>query len=119
MKVIQNYYNEFHRGIEDTRYFNMSKKFFQYLKKVVKYGLIDKRDGSIISSIKDEFNERIISNPKEVSIQLIKTIKELQVDLLKPQPRNLEFPNLKLYFIDERNVILTKLNHGKLLHGMI
>ncbi len=113
MKVIQNYYNDFHRGIEDTRFSNMSKKFFQYLKKVFKYDLIDKRDGSIISSIKDEIDERIISNPKEVNTQLIKTIKELQVDLLKPQPRNLEFPNLKPYSIDEMKVILTKLNNGK------
>lgn len=114
-EVIRNYYSQFNKDLEDKRFSNLSKDFFRCLKKIYKYDHFDKRDGSVISSIKtiNKDNEELITNHKEVNKQLILTIKELQFDASKPLPKNLDFPEMKSRDIDEMKDILKRLSSGK------
>ena len=82
------------------------------MKKVFKYDQIDKRDGSIISVIKDDSN-KIITDPELVNKQLMLTMKELQLNLSHPQPSNVEFPVLPEKTLPEMKLILNKLWQGK------
>jgi len=112
LEIIRQYFRQFNNELEDRRFSNISKEFFRYVRKVFKYDQIDKRDGSIISSILGE-NQEIITDPKEVNKQLMLTIKELQVDLRKPQPKNLDFPSLDIKTPMEMKEILNRLWSGK------
>ena len=89
------------------------KDFFRTLKKLYKYDHFDKRDGSIISSLKEGENEELVTDPDEVNKRLMLTIKDLQFDATKPQPRNLDFPMLKPKSVDEMKEILCKISSGK------
>ena len=71
--------------------------------------MYDKRDVSIISSLKSENSDEIITDSHEVNRQIMQTIKELQVNLSKPQPKKLEFPVLKRFEVDEMKCIMTRL----------
>ena len=112
LDIIRSYFRQFNADMEEQRFSNLSKKFFEYLKKVFKYDQIGKRDGSIISSLKDE-HDKIITDDSEVNKQIMTTIKELQVDLSKPRPLNLEFPELEKKTFPEMNEILKSLSNGK------
>ncbi len=112
LDIIRNYFRQFNQDLEDRRFSNLSKVFFNYAKKVFKYDCIDKKDGSIISVIKDE-NNLIITDPSEVNKQLILTMKELQEDISKPTPRNLPFPILEDKTVEEMETFLKKLSSGK------
>jgi len=112
LDIIRSYFRQFNADMEEQRFSNLSKKFFEYLKKVFKYDQICKRDGSIISSLKDE-HDKIITDDSEVNKQIMTTIKELQVDLSKPRPLNLEFPELEKKTFPEMNEILKSLSNGK------
>ncbi len=113
METIRQYFYQFQKDLEDKRFSNLSKQIFRYLKKAFKYDLIDKKDGSIISIIKSKDSKDIITGPTEVNKDLMRTIIEVQVDCLKPQPKNLRFPDLNAFKIDEMKSILTKLTCGK------
>ena len=111
-EIIRSYFRQFNADLEEQRFSNLSKKFFDYLRKVFKYDQISKRDGSIVSSLKDE-HDQIITNEAEVHKQIMLTIKELQVDLTKPRPLNLEFPQLNTKSLSEMNEILASLSNSK------
>jgi len=113
--IIRKYFEQFNKELEDQRFSNLSRKFFDYLKKVFKYDLLDKRDGSIISSLKSENPDEIITNPHEVNRRIMLTINELQVDLSKPRPKNLQFPVLQKLDVKEAKIILSKISTGKAL----
>jgi len=112
LTVIREYFRQFYNDLEDRRFSNLSNEFFKYLKNAFKYDQIDKRDGSIISSIKDG-NGNIITDPGEVNKQLLDTLKELQIDENKPQPCNLKFPILDRKTPIEMKEILERLWNGK------
>jgi len=112
LEIIRNYYKEFNQNLEDQRFSNLSREFFKYIKKAFKYDQIDKRDGSIISAINDE-KDIIITDLKEVNKQLMVTMKELQLNLMEPQPKDLQFPNFPDKTVSEMKDILSKLYHGK------
>jgi len=111
-ETVRNYFAQFYKNLEDKRFSNLSRSFFQSLKKIFKYDQLDKRDGSIISSIVDE-NGVLVDSPDEVNKQLMTTIKELQVDPSKPHHKNLEFPQLRLRTQVEMKGILDNLWNGK------
>ena len=112
-EVIRTYYRQFNKDLEDRRFSSLCKDFFRCLKKFYKYDLFDKREGSIISSLKNREDEPLITNQDEVNKQLMLTVKELQVDISKPQPKNLDFPTMNVKDIEEMKGILSKLSSGK------
>ena len=112
LTVIRNYFKQFHSELEDKRFSNLSKTFFKYIKKVFKYDQMDKRDGSVINSVKDEY-DNLITKTDEVNKQLMATIKELQIDSLKPQPINLRFPFMNDKTTTEMKGVLDRLWNGK------
>ena len=80
LETLRKYYRQFNNAQEDKRFSNLSKEFFNYVKKAFRLNEANKKDGSVISSLLNE-NNHIITSPNEVNVQLILTLKELQVNL--------------------------------------
>jgi len=78
-----------------------------------KYDHFDKRDGSIICSIRSDESEELIIDKNEVDRRLMQTIKELQLDVSKPQPQNLAFPKMEVKGMEEMKKILERISSGK------
>jgi len=112
LDFLRKYSRQFNQNLEDIRFSNLSKDFFIYLRRAFKYDLLEKRDGSIISSLLTE-NGNLSTDPDDINKQLITTLKELQLDLSKPYPINLAFPTLPSKSIVEMKAILSKLSTGK------
>jgi len=111
-KVINNHWNEFWKNTESTRYSTDSATAYKRLKNMLKYHLFEKRDGGIINCIKYE-DGTIEQQPDKVSDELLKTMKEIQVDNKWKWLEAKEFPRLPELKSTEVELLMLQLSSNK------
>ena len=110
--VVNRYWCDHWKNIENERYSEFSANAYQSLKKILKYHLFEKRDGGIINCVKLDDNT-VVTEPKAVDEQLLKTMEEIQIDDHWEFLEAKEFPKLDLLTQGEVEMILSNLNAGK------
>ena len=112
-KIISNYWKEQITANEVARFSVESKQAFHFLKTVYKYDQQVKREGSIINAIIGDDNN-IISDPNTVNFELMKTLKDLQLDDNENKyVTPLDFPSLSILEKKDCLKILQKISWGK------
>ena len=110
-------FNIFTTSLIDMRFSVEQKNAFSLIRKITRYQDYLKRDGSIISAIRDS-NSCIVSDPRDVAELLIGSLKDHEVEVLSsvryvaPPTKPQSLPPLK---IEELRYIVTKLNRSKAL----
>jgi len=114
--TINLYWKNFWQEIESKRYSCFSNEAFETMKRIGKFSLIDKREGSLVNSvIKD--NSTITSDYNGVSSILISHLESIQCTTKYPQySGNLPFPKLPSLTEPEVDKIINYLSSGKALN---
>ncbi len=103
---------------EKQRFSQAEKQAFDFLQRVYKYGQYEKRDGSIVSKVKD--GNIIITDEKRVNELLLQHLKSIQYnsDVMDCEgDSGIEFPKLKPLTKEEMRAILMNISTNKALAG--
>ena len=111
-EVTSKYWRSFWERVEEDRFSNHSRSAYSQLKCVLKYHLFEKRDGAVINSVLDDSGTRQDEQEK-VEEQLLKTLREIQVDEKWGSIKKEAFPKLNRISLDEMKTIVQKLATGK------
>jgi hypothetical protein len=112
---IKQYWHSAYAVNELLRFSDDQKDAFEFLRKVFKYQLYEKRDGSIVNAVIDD-SGLIISDPEKVNAMLIKRMKEIQFDESLPgYCENGRFHTLEPISIQKFRKITQRLTVGKAL----
>ena len=90
-----------------------SKKAFESLKKISKYNLFERKDGSVVSAIKKE-DGTICNEPEEISAVLIQELRKIQ-DSPRFEHKIVPFPTLPMLSELEAKQIVDSIPHDKAL----
>lgn len=112
--TINKYWEKIWRKTEQDRFSCESKRAYTGLKKILKYNLFEKKDGTIVDSIKDD-NGDIITDPSLINKALLKTLKEVQHDEKWGHIEQKPFPKLSRLNEEEMEDIVSRLSCGKAL----
>jgi hypothetical protein len=82
-KEIKQYWKSQYAVNELVRFSEEQKEAFSFIRKVFKYHVYEKRDGSIVNAVLD-LDGTIISDPDKVNQILIRRMKEVQFSQLQP-----------------------------------
>jgi len=111
-RVVDTFWQQYWENLEELRWSNESKRAYESLKRILKYNLFQKRDGSIVNSVLLE-NGEISSDQDVVNASLAQTIREIQVndvfEWLDVEP----FPKLPSLTISEMDHIIGLLSTDK------
>lgn len=112
--VVNKYWKEQWEKVEQVRYSVDSKEAYSKLRKVLKYHLYGKRDGAIINSLLDD-EGKLIEDKDEIDRQLLRTMKEIQLDETWGWLEKKSFPKLNRLREEETEEIVDLLSNGKAL----
>ena len=114
-RVIEEFWQEKSEDNEEKRFSSESKEAFSFLRRVYGYHNYEKRDGSIVTKIKDD-EGNIITDVKEVSRRLMEELKKFQFKADEPKYTDkLPFPNLCPFSKPQMESIITRLSFNKAL----
>lgn len=112
VKEIKSYHESNIKQAEDDRYSEKSAQAFEFLRNTTKYHCFDKKEGSIVSSVKD--NDQIISDPDRVAKLIIDHYKEVHKDpLFDDKKPKIRFPQMKKLNKEEILHIMEKMSYEK------
>lgn len=110
--IVNNYWSQQWRKTEETRFSEESKEAYNFLKRILKYNLIEKRDGAIIRHLLNDEGNLVTEQP-EVDKELAKTMKEIQIDESWGWIEKKKFPKLPRIDATHMEDITNLLTSGK------
>ena len=112
MKDLKAYHEQNIMQVEKDRYSLNSSLAFEFLRNTTKYHCFDKREGSIVSSVRD--NDKVVSDPSIVAKLIIAHYKEVHRNpLISEKIEKTQFPSMKSLKKDEILHIMEKMSYDK------
>jgi len=113
VQIIQDYWTDLSLGIETSRFSGESAEAFHLMKRIYKYHLIDRKDGSIVNKILLPSGD-VLTSPKDVASTLIEELKNLQSTKNDSTYASyVPFPELPLLSKEECKEIISNISVNK------